>query len=576
MLVLGLVLVGGSFPSRVQAATGEGTATINGGTSVTVEISTSNVLTVELTVGATGIATDADDPTFTIPTGFTAPHAAGGAVVPTQVSEVDVDGEWFIAGAGGTCAVTMGTSSATGQVISADVTGACANTDTITLTYKGTAPATAMAATNFDVKTDDASGGGAAASITTTPAHTVVVKGTAVVANHATAGVATTNNLSGLAATGGTDIVLGGFKITAAGEDVDVTTIRTTVTLGTMVIGELTNLRIVPDDGTGAGNPDDGIMHADELAAPLVTVASPVAGNNDIVVVETVPAGTTINYFIVGTLAATVADGDTIDTEVTGTGSVAAGVTSAVAITPTGTSTNSTRTVTETIAPTVAITLSDYVLSVGQTALVTFTFSETPTGFTSADVTVENGTLGAIDASVPTAQTATFTPTAGINDSSNVITVGTGWTDSSAGLNPPAGTSTSANYVVSTKSSGGGGGSSPHKATPAVPAKVQTPEGCTAGVKFSPITGRNCNAATPAMPNPQGHAFGLSTVRMGTRGEACKAWQEFFNEKLGAKLVPDGICGKLTIGVAKGWQKAMGLKADGLLGPMSRAKAMMQ
>ncbi len=580
VLVGGLlaVFVFGFSANNVLAATGEGTATINGGTSATVVISTSNTLTVVLTVGVTGIDAADFDPTFTIPTGFTAPHAAGGAVVPTAIGEVDVDGEWFIAGAGGTCAVTMASSSATGQVITAAVTGACASTNTITLTYKGVAPATAMAATNFDVKTDD-DAIGSVTSITTTPAHTIIVKGTAVVASHATAGVATTNNLSGLAAIGGADKVLGGFKITAAGENVDVTTIRTTVTLGTMVIGELTNLRIVPDNGTGAGDPDDGIMHADELAAPLATIASPIAGNNDFTVTSTVTAGGSNNYFIVGTLAATIADGDTIDTEATGAGSVSAGVTSVVAITPTGTSTNSTRTITETVAPTVVITLSDSVLNVAETALVTFTFSETPTGFAAADVTVVNGTLGAIDASVPTVQTATFTPTAEFLDITNIISVGTSWTDSSAGLNPPAGTTDSANFVIDTRTSGGGGGSSSgsRRAIPAVPANVEAPADCLPGFLFSPSTGRNCNAATPAVPaQGNAYAFGQSTVKMGTKGEACKAWQMFFNDKANAGLVTDGWCGKLTIGAAKSWQASMGLLADGLLGPMSRAKALME
>jgi len=52
-------------------------------------------------------------------------------------------------------------------------------------------------------------------------------------------------------------------------------------------------------------------------------------------------------------------------------------------------------------------------------------------------------------------------------------------------------------------------GNSGSSATPAVPAKVETPDGCAAGNKFSTTTGRNCNAATPAVP--AGQVLGAST-----------------------------------------------------------------
>ena len=60
---------------------------------------------------------------------------------------------------------------------------------------------------------------------------------------------------------------------------------------------------------------------------------------------------------------------------------------------------------------------------------------------------------------------------------------------------------------------------------------------------------------------------------MGTKGEACKAWQMYFNAKASAGLTVDGWCGAKTIAVAKTWQASVGLDADGLLGPASRAKA---
>ncbi|MBL8107959.1 MAG: hypothetical protein JNJ72_20490, partial [Anaerolineales bacterium] len=69
--------------------------------------------------------------------------------------------------------------------------------------------------------------------------------------------------------------------------------------------------------------------------------------------------------------------------------------------------------------PTASITLADTALTVGETSLVTVTFSEAVTGFSNADLTVPNGTLTAVgsgDGGIT--WTATYTPTAGVTDSS--------------------------------------------------------------------------------------------------------------------------------------------------------------
>jgi len=100
-------------------------------------------------------------------------------------------------------------------------------------------------------------------------------------------------------------------------------------------------------------------------------------------------------------------------------------------------------------APTVVITLSDYAFKIGDTATATFTFSEAPTGFAEADVTAPNGSLSSFGMTGdPLIYTAIFTPTADVTDPTNVITVGTGWTDAVG--NPPAGATTSDNYTVDT------------------------------------------------------------------------------------------------------------------------------
>jgi hypothetical protein len=163
---------------NVMAGLAEGTATISdgdegAGAGVTATFEVSDVFTVVLTVGVSGIATDAESPTFDVPVGFTMPHATGGAVVPTQVSEVDADGEWFAAGAGGTCAVDMATSFAAATTIIVDVTGACSSGNTITLTYKGYSEISGLGATEFIVSTDVAFGGGFLDSIVASPTITV-------------------------------------------------------------------------------------------------------------------------------------------------------------------------------------------------------------------------------------------------------------------------------------------------------------------------------------------------------------------------------------------------------------------
>ena len=68
----------------------------------------------------------------------------------------------------------------------------------------------------------------------------------------------------------------------------------------------------------------------------------------------------------------------------------------------------------DTTAPTVAITSSTATLLGAQTATLTFTFSEPPTGFTAGDIAVTGGTIGnfAVSAGDPKVYTATLTPTA--------------------------------------------------------------------------------------------------------------------------------------------------------------------
>ena len=102
----------------------------------------------------------------------------------------------------------------------------------------------------------------------------------------------------------------------------------------------------------------------------------------------------------------------------------------------------------DTTAPTLSISLSDTNLVPGQTSQVTFSFSERVSGFDANDIIAPNGSISNLaTADSGRTWTATFTPTAGVNDNTNTISVGNGYTD--IGGNGGSG-ATSANYAILT------------------------------------------------------------------------------------------------------------------------------
>ena len=112
--------------------------------------------------------------------------------------------------------------------------------------------------------------------------------------------------------------------------------------------------------------------------------------------------------------------------------------------------TDSNNYVVDTVRPTATIVVADTAIAIGETSLVTITFSEAVTAFTSADLTVANGVISGLSSSDGgITWTATFTPTAGINDSSNVITLNSGGIVDLAG-NFNIGTTDSNNYAIDT------------------------------------------------------------------------------------------------------------------------------
>jgi hypothetical protein len=105
----------------------------------------------------------------------------------------------------------------------------------------------------------------------------------------------------------------------------------------------------------------------------------------------------------------------------------------------------------DTLRPSASVTLSDSALKIGETATVTITFSEAVSGFTNADLTIANGTLGAVASSDGgVTWSATFTPAAGVTDATNVITLANTGVIDSAG-NAGVGNTSSANYAIDTQ-----------------------------------------------------------------------------------------------------------------------------
>jgi hypothetical protein len=110
--------------------------------------------------------------------------------------------------------------------------------------------------------------------------------------------------------------------------------------------------------------------------------------------------------------------------------------------------TNSANFTIDTVLPTATIVVADNALNVGETSLVTITFSEAVTGFTNADLTIDNGTLSALSSSDGgITWTATLTPLVAITDTSNLIRLDNSGVQDAAG-NAGSGTTDSNNYAI--------------------------------------------------------------------------------------------------------------------------------
>ncbi|RJY20664.1 flagellar hook-length control protein FliK, partial [Pseudomonas syringae pv. actinidiae] len=101
-------------------------------------------------------------------------------------------------------------------------------------------------------------------------------------------------------------------------------------------------------------------------------------------------------------------------------------------------------------APTATIVVADSTLSVGETSLVTITFSEAVSGFDNSDLNVPNGTLSPVSSSDGgITWTATFTPGANVNASTGQISLNNAGVTDLAG-NAGNGTISSGSFTVDT------------------------------------------------------------------------------------------------------------------------------
>ncbi|CAN7274328.1 Ig-like domain-containing protein [Pseudomonas brassicacearum] len=237
---------------------------------------------------------------------------------------------------------------------------------------------------------------------------------------------------------------------------------------------DATNLIILANTGVAdaAGNTGSGTTSSNNYAVdtqrPTATI---VVADNALSVGETSLVTITFNEAVTGFTTAdlTVANGT-----ITGLSSGDGGITWTGTLTPSASVSDTTNLVTldntgitdsagnagsgttdsnnyaiDTVRPTATIVVADTAIAVGETSLVTITFSEPVTGFTLADLTVANGSLSGLSTSDNITYTATFTPSAGISDTTNLITLNNTGVVDGAG-NVGSGTTDSNNYVVDT------------------------------------------------------------------------------------------------------------------------------
>ncbi|AXA56288.1 Ig-like domain-containing protein [Pseudomonas thivervalensis] len=239
-------------------------------------------------------------------------------------------------------------------------------------------------------------------------------------------------------------------------------------------ISDATNLVILANTGVAdaAGNTGSGTTSSNNYAVDTQRpTASIVVADTSLSVGETSLVTITFNEAVTGFTTAdlTVANGT-----VTGLSSGDGGITWTGTLTPSASTSDTSNLITldntgvadaagnagsgttdsnnyaiDTARPTATVVVADATVGIGETSVVTITFSEAVTGFTLADLSVTNGSLSGLSTSDNITYTATFTPSGGVSDATNLITLNNTGVVDGAG-NTGSGTTDSNNYVVDT------------------------------------------------------------------------------------------------------------------------------
>ena len=200
---------------------------------------------------------------------------------------------------------------------------------------------------------------------------------------------------------------------------------------------------------SGTGNANDGDIVTLTID-PSETIGTPTCTWTD---GSGAMADTSVEYAAVGGPAHPTAKGTVDSADQDGTVgfsctfSDSAG--NAVAAAVTAITTGSAITIDNTHPTVSSITFADTALKAGETSLVTIVFSEAVASFDNTDLTIAGGTMSAVssaDGSVTF--TSTFTPTADTEDDTNVLVVGSSYTDSAG--NAATSGLTSGNYAIET------------------------------------------------------------------------------------------------------------------------------
>ncbi|UOA07816.1 Ig-like domain-containing protein [Methylobacter sp. S3L5C] len=243
----------------------------------------------------------------------------------------------------------------------------------------------------------------------------------------------------------------------------------------TSAVTDATNLITLANNGVSnaAGNTGSGTTDSNNYAIDTVRpTAGIVVADNAMAIGETSLVTITFSEAVTGFTNAdlTIANGSlsTVD-------SIDGGITWTVTLTPTSVTTDATNLITldntgvidttgnagsgttdsnnyaiDTARPTAGIVVADNAMAIGETSLVTITFSEAVTGFTNADLTIANGSLSTVDSiDGGITWTATLTPTSVTTDATNLITLDNTGVFDTAG-NAGSGTTDSNNYAIDT------------------------------------------------------------------------------------------------------------------------------